>query len=105
MNSNDPDYEVETDVETDVESEVSSISQSSDDSDSFLAIKLKEAELELKYEKLNTIEKLKLYDFKLNFYMQYKYMYYFSLLLNILLTVTHIVSLPDLLQENTSYLL
>lgn len=106
--NDDPEYEVEeTESESIASSNSSDISDiNSEDSDfTNLKIKLKEAEIELKYERLNTIEKLKLYDFKLQFYMQYKYMYYISLLMNISLIVTHIVSLPDLLQESTSYLL
>ena len=119
---NDSDYEAEeteeteeteTDTESIASSDVSDASDTSvitdvsedDDEDTNILIKLKEVEIELKYERLNTIEKLKLYDFKLQFYMQYKYMYYLSLLMNIALIVTHIVSLPDLLQESTSYLL
>ena len=95
--SNDTDYNVEEDSDT--ESDVSDISdQSSISVDSTYKsnlIKIKELQLELQYERLSTIEKLKIYEFKVNFYLHYKYMYYISLFMNIVLLVTHILTFPN----------
>ena len=111
MSKHDPDYVEEEVTDSDTESELSEddsvLTQDSEEQDDLtsLCIKKKELEIELKYERLNQVEKLKLYDFKLVLYKQYMYMYYYSLFVNVLLIVTHIFQVSDFLPENTNYLL
>lgn len=105
----DPEYVQE---ESDTESELSEIestsvisSEEQVDNLTSLCIKNKELEIELKYEKLNQLEKLKLYDFKLLLYKQYMFMYYVSLSMNIFLILMNIFQVSDFLPRNTNYLL